>query len=96
MPVRDYDRFLFIHTTPLPFVFLILSTQILILTPCRGLTRARTIPDRQGPQFPFARHATPGSFLTVPGHVPGAAQFLIEIPIGIQIARRYLSHVFVK
>ena len=49
--------------------------QFLILIPYAGPRNSRSA----GPQFPIARHATPGSFLTG----PGAAQFLIEIPIRI-------------
>ena len=49
------------------------APQFLILIPYAGPRNSRSA----GPQFPIARHAIPGSFLTG----PGAAQFQIEIPI---------------
>ena len=55
---------------PLPY-----APQFLILIPYAGPRNSRSA----GPQFPIARHAIPGSFLTG----PGAAQFRIEIPIRI-------------
>ena len=51
------------------------APQFLILIPYAGPRNSRSA----GPQFPIARHAIPGSFLTG----PGAAQFRIEIPIRI-------------
>ena len=51
------------------------APQFLILIPSAGPRNSRSA----GPQFPIARHAIPGSFLTG----PGAAQFLVEIPIRI-------------
>ena len=65
------------HMTPdkaFPFS-LPYAPQFLILIPYAGPRNSRSA----GPQFPIARHATPGSFLAG----PGAAQFLIEIPIRI-------------